>query len=76
MTVRELINKLLDRPMDDEVMLCYYKEHIDKYGEKCSGYCFGIDDVKKVKSYSQIGEMKKKARTSNGRDSIKDTRKV
>lgn len=47
MTVRELINKLLDRPMDDEVMLCYYKEHIDKYGEKCSGYCFGIDDVKK-----------------------------
>ena len=46
MTARELINKLLDAPMDDEVMLCYDKEHIDEYGEKCSGYCFHIDDVK------------------------------
>mgnify|MGYP003295481430 CR=1 FL=1 len=46
MTVRELINKLLDRPMDDEVLLCYDKEHIDEHGEKCSGYVFHIDDVK------------------------------
>lgn len=47
MTVRELINKLLDRPMDDEVLLYYDKEHIDERGEKCSGYVFHIDDVKK-----------------------------
>lgn len=46
MTVRELINKLLDRPMDDEVLLCYDKEHIDERGEKCDGYGFHIDDVK------------------------------
>lgn len=46
MTVKELINKLLDRPMDDEVLLCYEKEHKDEYGEKCRGYAFHIDDVK------------------------------
>jgi len=46
MIVRELINKLLDEPMDNEVLLHYEKEHIDKLGEKCSGYCFDIDDVK------------------------------
>jgi hypothetical protein len=46
MTARELINKLLDAPMDDEVLLCYDKEHIDKYGEKCTGYVFNIDDVR------------------------------
>lgn len=45
MTVRELINKLLDSPMEEEVFLCYYKAHIDEYGEKCSGYSFSIDDV-------------------------------
>ena len=45
MTVRELINKLLDSPMDEEVMLCYNKEHIDERGEKCSRYAFHIDDV-------------------------------
>lgn len=46
MTARVLINILLDMPMDDEVFLCYKKEHIDEYGEKCSGYCFNIDDVR------------------------------
>lgn len=46
MTVRELINKLLDKPMDEEVLLCYDKEHIDERGEKCSGYAFHIDDIK------------------------------
>lgn len=45
MTVRELINKLLDEPMDGEVLLHYEKEFIDKRGEKCDGYCFDIDDV-------------------------------
>ena len=46
MTVRELINKLLDEPMDNEVLLHYGKEHIDELGEKCNGYCFDIDGVK------------------------------
>lgn len=45
MTVKELITKLLDRPMDDEVLLCYDKEHIDSHGEFCNGYVFHIDDV-------------------------------
>ena len=46
MTTRELINKLLDRPMDEEILLCYPKEHDDGYGGTCSGYVFHIDDVK------------------------------
>lgn len=46
MTVRELINKLLDEPMDKEVLLNYEKEFIDEQGEECSGYLFNIDDVR------------------------------
>ena len=46
MTVKELITKLLDAPLDKEVLLVYEKECIDEYGEKCSGYCFNIDDVR------------------------------
>lgn len=45
MTTREIINKLLDRPMDQEVLLCYEKEFIDENGVKCSGYNFHIDDI-------------------------------
>lgn len=45
MTVKELITKLLDSPMNEEVLLCYDKEHIDEFGEKCGGYGFNIDDV-------------------------------
>ena len=45
MTVRELINKLLDLPMDREVLLCGKKEFVDERGEKCNGYIFPIDDV-------------------------------
>lgn len=47
MTVKELINKLLEAPMDNEVYLSYDKEHVDEYGEKCSGYMFNIDGVRK-----------------------------
>ena len=46
MTARELINKLLDLPMDREILLCYKKEFIDERGNKCSGYIFHIDDVR------------------------------
>ena len=46
MTVKELITKLLDSPMNEDVLLCYDKEHIDELGEKCIGYVFNIDDVR------------------------------
>ena len=46
MTVKELITKLLDRPMDDEVMLCYDKVHTDEYGDVIQGYGFHIDSVR------------------------------
>jgi len=35
MTNRELIKRLLDVPLDKEVLLCYPKEHIDDMGEEC-----------------------------------------
>lgn len=44
MIVKELINKLLECSMDDEVMLYYEKEHTDEHGI-CNGYCFNIDSV-------------------------------
>ena len=47
MTVKELITILLEVPKDNEVWLVYEKEHIDEYGEKCSGYSFNIDGVRK-----------------------------
>lgn len=46
MTVRELINKLLDEPMDREVMLSCKEDFIDERGEKCRGYVFDIGAVK------------------------------
>ena len=46
MTVKELITKLLDRPMDDEVMLCYDKVHTDEFGEVVQGYGFRIDSIR------------------------------
>ena len=45
MTVKELINRLLDRPMNEEVLLCYNKKHIDEYGNFCTAYVFNIDYV-------------------------------
>ena len=47
MTTRELITKLLDFPMDEEIELYYPKEHEDEYG-KCNGYLFHIDRVSYV----------------------------
>lgn len=46
MTVREVIIKLLDEPMDREVLLSYKKEFVDERGEKCNGYIFHVDDVR------------------------------
>lgn len=46
MTNRELINILINLPLDDkEVLLFYPKEHIDENGNKCNGYVFPIDGV-------------------------------
>ena len=44
MTVKELISKLLEMPMNAEVSIYDPTPHKDKYGI-CKGYCFGIDDV-------------------------------
>lgn len=45
MTVRELINELLDYPMGAEVRLHISKEHRDEYGIQSSGIVFEIDNV-------------------------------
>ena len=44
MTVKELISKLLEMPMNAEVSIYDPTPHEDKYGI-CNGYCFDIDDV-------------------------------
>lgn len=45
MTTRELINALLDSPMDEEVNLYIEKKHTDEYGIECSGWLFHIDSI-------------------------------
>ena len=45
MTTRELINKMIDAPMDEEVLLYIEKEHIDEHGQKCGGWLFHIDGI-------------------------------
>lgn len=44
MTTKELIIKLLDLPMDEEIVLFYPKEHTNEHG-KSIGYIFHVDDV-------------------------------
>ena len=44
MTVKDLISKLLEMPMDAEVYISDPTPHEDEHGI-CKGYCFGIDDV-------------------------------
>lgn len=45
MTVRELIEGLLDFPMEATVRLHIHEEHEDEHGEKCLGYIFDIDKM-------------------------------
>lgn len=50
MTVKELITRLLDEPMDAEIMLCtdYDKEEVEVYGEirvVNRGVIFDIDEI-------------------------------
>lgn len=46
MTVKELISKLIDMPMNAEVRLVGVAPHIDEDGDICKGYYFHIDDIK------------------------------
>ena len=46
MTVKELINKLLDQPMDAEAELFLYKEHKNESENHRRGQCFKIESVK------------------------------
>lgn len=45
MTVKDLISKLLEMPMDAEVFISDPTPFEDGHG-RCNGYYFGIDDVK------------------------------
>lgn len=45
MTVKELISKLLEMPMNAEVSIYDPTPHEDEHGI-CNGYCFDIDEVK------------------------------
>ena len=52
MTVKELITRLLDEPMDAEVMLCtdYDKEEVEDYGNVRvvnRGVIFDIDEIER-----------------------------
>ena len=47
MTSRELINKLLNMPLDEEITLFSPEKHIDEYGESV-GYIFHITDVNPI----------------------------
>lgn len=46
MTVKELINKLLDCDMNAEVRLCDDVEFVDEYADICGGSLYHIDEVK------------------------------
>ena len=54
MTVKELISKLLEMPMDSEVFLADPTPHEDEYGVFCIGYYFDIDDVKQNSGVAEI----------------------
>ena len=45
MTVKDLISKLLEMPMDEEVFISDPTPHEDEHGI-CNGYYFGIDNIK------------------------------
>ena len=47
MTVKELITRLLDEPMDSEIMIHIHEKHEDEFGNEISGYAFEIDDVER-----------------------------
>ena len=64
MTVKELISKLIDMPMNAEVRLVGVAPHIDEDGDICKGYYFHIDDVKQWPNGVEI-EFKDYLRSNN-----------
>lgn len=52
MTVKELIERLLDEPMNSEVMIHTPIKHIDRFGQEVNGYAFHIDDVERWSKYT------------------------
>lgn len=47
MTIKELITRLLDEPMDSEIVLHIAEEHTDSHVGKVEGYFFYIDKVER-----------------------------
>ena len=45
MKVRELIERLLDFPMDKDIQITIDEEHCDERGVKLSGYLFNIAKI-------------------------------
>lgn len=54
MTVRELINELLNMPMDAEVSISVDEEHLDEHGEQCAGYVFDLKEINKYDNRVEI----------------------
>lgn len=53
MTVKDLISKLLEMPMDAEVFISDPTPHEDAHGI-CNGYYFGVDSVKQNSNIVEI----------------------
>lgn len=53
MTVKDLISKLLEMPMDAEVFISDPTPHEDEHGI-CDGYYFGVDNVKQNSNIVEI----------------------
>lgn len=54
MTVKELINALLNCPMDNEVDLFLREHGRNKQGEEVSGYIFKIDNINNHPKFTEF----------------------
>ena len=54
MTVKQLITKLMDFPLDSPVVVANDVEHLDDWGDKVKGYMFAIKDVDMFGSVTEI----------------------
>lgn len=61
MTVRELINKLLDCDIDEEIKLQLPEEHESEHDGLCSGYLFDIQRVDTHYNYIVFTDWRKTA---------------
>ena len=53
MTVKDLISKLLEMPMDAEVFISDPTPHEDEHGI-CDGYYFDIDYIKQISNIVEL----------------------